>query len=81
MSENTLTPRPADWLTVDDGELYEGPEHLEPGAEWGVKLMWTPDGIRFGLSSDTSIEILTRAELQALRLSIDHALEAEDKLG
>ncbi|WP_460669234.1 hypothetical protein [Kocuria himachalensis] len=42
--------------------------------------MWTPDEIRFGLSSDTSIDMLTRAELLGLRSSIDKALLAEEKL-
>ncbi|MEB2527833.1 hypothetical protein [Kocuria rosea] len=72
--------RPADWLTIDEGQLYEGPEFRNRDDEFGIKLMWTPDEIRFGLSSDTSTDMLTRAELLGLRSSIDKALRAESKL-
>lgn len=92
MSENT-TPtnaeilamfgppaRPADWKAVDEDKLYEGPEFRERRTEWGVKLMWTPDGYRFGLSSDTNIDIMTKTDLQCLRSSIEQALRAENKI-
>ncbi|GAB2624458.1 hypothetical protein GCM10009696_32760 [Kocuria himachalensis] len=62
------------------GRTLRGSRVRNRDDEFGVKLMWTPDEIRFGLSSDTSIDMLTRAELLGLRSSIDKALLAEEKL-
>ncbi|MFE7629002.1 hypothetical protein [Kocuria sp. NPDC057446] len=67
-------------INVDEGRLYEGPEFRFRDDEFGVKLMWTPDEIRFGLSSGTSTDMLIHAGLLGRRSSIDQALRAEGKL-
>jgi hypothetical protein len=77
----TTTPRPADWLTVDEGQLYEGPEYRHDDDDHGIRLLWTPEGIRYGLATDTDISLLSRCELRRLRTAIDDALTAGDNLG
>ncbi|MFI7581726.1 hypothetical protein [Kocuria kalidii] len=72
--------RPADWKVIDEGELYEGPEFRDRREEYGVKLLWTPEGFCFGVSSDTDMFTLTKSDLIGLRHSIDQALRAESKL-